>query len=70
MKGNIFRYFTTCESLLELEVNHRGGSRVAATSGMDLFVATANSFYQLFMVKKTYALDVETLLSLSWAART
>ena len=46
MKGNIFRYLTTCEFLHGLKAGHRGGSRTAKTSGMEPFLAMVNSFYQ------------------------
>ena len=46
MKGNIFKYLTTCEFLHGLEADHRGGFRTAKTSGMEPFVAMVNSFYQ------------------------
>ena len=61
MKENIFKELTTSESPQELEADHRGGSRTAKTSGMDLFVAMANSLYQWTIVTKISALDVETV---------
>ena len=61
MKGNIFKKPTTCESLHELEADHRGGSRTAKTSGMELFVAMVSSFYQWTIVTKVSVVDVETV---------
>ena len=60
MKRNICKQLTTCESLCELEPDHRGGSGTAKTSGMELFVAMVNSFYQWTIVTK---------ISLSWMSR-
>ena len=51
-----------CESLPELEAGHRGGSRTATTSGMELFVAIVSSFHQWTIGTKTSVLDVETTL--------
>ena len=50
-----------CKSLLQLEVEHRGGSRTAVTSAVELFVAMVNSFYQWNIVMKISILDVETV---------
>ena len=61
MTENIFKQLTTCESLHELEADHTGGSRTAKTSGMELFVAMVNSFYQCTIVTKISVLDVETV---------
>ena len=61
MKRNPFKQLNTCESLHELEEDHRGGSRAAKASGMELFVEMANSFYQWTIVTKFSALDVETV---------
>ena len=61
MKGNIFKQLITCESLHELEADHRDGSRTAKTSGMELIVEMANSFYQWTIVTKFSVSDVETV---------
>ena len=58
MKGNIFKWLATCESLHELEADHFGESRTAKISGMELFVAMVNSFYQWTIVTKISVLDV------------
>ena len=49
----------TVESLHELEANHRGGSRTAKTSGMELLVEMVNSFYQWTILTNFSVLDVE-----------
>ena len=64
MKGNIFKYLTTRDSLHQIKAYNRGCSRTAETYGMNLFVAIVNSFYQLTIVTKTSVLDVKTVLSL------
>ena len=61
MKGNTFKWLTTCESLHELEADHRGGSRTAKTSGMELLVEMVNSLYQWTIATKFSVLDVETV---------
>ena len=57
-----FKSLTTCESLHGLEADHRGGSRTAKTSGMELLVAMVNSYYQWTIVTKISVLVVETVL--------
>ena len=52
---------TTCESLHELEADHRGGSRTAMTSGMDLLLEMVNSLYQWTIATKFSVLDVKTV---------
>ena len=49
------------ESLHELEDDYRGESGTAKTSGMELFVAMLNSFYQWTVVTKISVLGVETV---------
>ena len=52
MKGNTFKWLTTCESLHELEADHSGGSRTAKTSGMELLVEMVNSLYKWTIATK------------------
>ena len=61
MKGNTFKQLTTCKSLHELEADHRGGSRTAKTSDMELLVEMVNSLYQWIIGTKFPVLDVETV---------
>ena len=61
MKGNTFKQLTTCESPHEQEVDHRGRSRAAKTSAMELLVEMVNSLYQWTIATKFSVLDVETL---------
>ena len=63
IKGNIFKWLTTCKCLPELETDHRGGSRTATTSGLELLVGMVNSFYQWTIVTKISVFDVETVRS-------
>ena len=63
MKNKLF-FFTTCESLHELEADHRGGSRTAKTSGTELLVEIVNSFYQwmdIYIIKDYNKLIVQDL---------
>ena len=60
MKNKLF-FCTTCESLHELEADHRGGSRTAMTSGTELLVEIVNSFYQWTIVTKFSVSDVGTV---------
>ena len=50
-----------CESSHEIGADHRGGSRTAKTSGMELLVAMVNSFNQRTIVTKISVIDVETV---------
>ena len=61
MKGITFKQLTTCESLHELEADHKGGSRTAKTSDMELLVEMVNSLYQWTIATKFSVLDVETV---------
>ena len=69
MKGNIFKgaYHFRISPLTRSD--HRGASRTATASGMELFVAIVNSFYQWTIVTKTLVLDVETVLSPPWTPK-
>ena len=61
MKGNTFKQLTTCESLHELEADHRGGSRTAKTSGMELLVEMVNTLYHWTIATKFSVMDAETV---------
>ena len=61
MKGNTFKQLTTCKSLHELEAYHRGESRAAKTSDMELLVEMVNSLYQWIIGTKFSVLNVETV---------
>ena len=61
MKGNTFKWLTTCESLHELEADHSGGSRTAKTSGTELLLEMVNSLYQWTIATEFSVLDVETV---------
>ena len=63
-KGNIFKQLNTCESLPELEVDCRSGSRTATISSMKIFEEIVNNFYQQTIVTKNSVLDVEKVLGL------
>ena len=52
MKENIFKYLTTWESLYELKADNRGWSRTTTMSGVELFVAIVNSFYQVTTIQR------------------
>ena len=52
-----------CESLAELEADHRGRYGTPTTFGMELFLALVNSFNRLAVVTKISVLDVETVPS-------
>ena len=61
MKGNTFKWLTTCESLHELEADHSGGSRTAKTSGMELLLEMVKCLYQWTIATEFSVLDVETV---------
>ena len=50
MKVNTFK--STCESLHELEADHRGGSKTAKTSGMELLVELVDTLYKWTIATK------------------
>ena len=54
--------FLFSEKRKKTRTDHRGGSRTAATSKMELFVIIVNGFQPLTMITKSSMLDVATVL--------